>query len=268
VAATAASKPPSTRVPSTISDTSSSSSTTRIASDCSTKVLSKAAAVLSGGHRSSSGTRRRTNEAALLRWSQLTFEPARHAFGRHRIGPVTREALERARTFTVGRKGQNRGRVATRAGWATCLGHGLPPWQCDGAIFFLPTKLRVKRNEKSPLQNLGRRRTARESAPGGDGFFTKSVGKCPRSFRTPDAVPCRGLRIFRDRRAESLAGLPCPPKDVTAPIPWAATGSLCRECHGYATARKGKGPGARSRGRVLKLPVPARRWRPAFRSRL
>jgi hypothetical protein len=91
---------------------------------------------------------------------------------------------------------------------------------------------------------------------------------CPRSVRTPEAVPCRGLCFIRDRRAAEPCRASVPAENVTAPIPWAATGSLCRECHGYATARKGKGHGARSRGRVLTLPVPACRWCPAVRSRL
>jgi len=52
-----------------------------------------------------------------------------------------------------------------------------------------------------------------------------------RSFRIA-AAPWRELRCIRDRRAIGLVGL-SPAERTTAPIPWAATGSLCRECYGY-----------------------------------
>src|SRR5271155_3642791 len=78
-------------------------------------------------------------------------------------------------------------------------------------------------------------------SPGGELFFNQISD---RMSAEPRQLPKRSLA--GDCASSAIggpSGLPAlsPAERTAAPIPWAATGSLSRECHGCATALRGKG---------------------------
>lgn len=183
---------------------------------------------------------RRTSDGSspgLFRWSQIASKQPSHLGRMHGVRPITVEARELPLAPFEQSKAHRLVTLRAYGCWLA-FGHSVPQRMVP---------LSFRRNQRESFFGAGHaasaseapRAGARKRPQEGMDFSSKSV----EGVRGASELPMRSLA--EDCASSAIGGPRASPdflvrKTLPRPYPCAATGSLCRECHGYATARKGK----------------------------